>query len=237
MHATVSTGRCSTRPMCGHVWTNWNEVRCDCQGICCGWRRSSPRSRREFVQIELSADPNDNATNTMLEIMDSSTRLRQDILCARLAGRPHQGLVRCQAMGIAHAATATPKTDALSRCGASASPTNNAQSPIHPWRRRLRSLERGKTKVVAGRDADLDYRDTLVLLVDKRVGSMRQADPPHDETSKGVYRHDLCRLAVCHGPGVPQCEERPGAAHFKRDQVCVGTGFCLKSLACLCLLN
>ena len=44
---------------------------------------------------------------------------------------------------------------------------------------------------MAGRNADLDHRDRLVLLVNMRVGSMRQTHPPHDEASKGVYHQNL----------------------------------------------
>ena len=89
------------------------------------------------------------------------------------------GYSLCPAGRTTHAVTAAPKTDALSRCGAGASPTNNAQPPIPRGGVGYDHWKGERQKVVAGRDADLNYRDRLVLLVNKRDGSMRQADRPH----------------------------------------------------------
>ena len=115
------------------------------------------------------------------------------------------GYSLCPAGRTTHAVTAAPKTDALSRCGAGASPTNNAQPPIPRGGVGYDHWKGERQKVVAGRDADLNYRDRLVLLVNKRVGSMRQADRPHGPMCVAGWR-------------VPACEERPGTAHSRRDQ-------------------
>ena len=119
-------------------------------------------------------------------------------------------------------------------------------------------MERKKTKVVAGRGADLS---ALAACVRPTLLTMRL---------RKVFTVIICcALAVCHGtagpalrgaalsrilpggtksllwlcgkpwkPRIPLCEERPGAAFFQEGpRVCVVTKFCLKSLTCLCLLD
>ena len=73
-------------------------------------------------------------------------------------------------------------------------------------------------------------RDPECALVDGKPGENRRyhtgrsGREPH--TAGGTKSR--CGLAVSPGkPRVPHCEERPGAAYFRRDQVCV-SGFSRK---------